>query len=181
MVRLVNTHEPDDLTQSKIFWDKLILGSDRGNYQVKAWDNQASASQLWSTEGFSWKKKWNGFLVHMAECLCSNRSIYFTHWYSAKRGKLGFSLLRSIKVTGLFVHMMSISALKFTVVVGPQYIQGTLEDLRSTLQTVFSRQHPSVTSALVPLVGEPLWMHQEHTPETPGMDARNITKCPPVH
>lgn len=108
-------------------------------------------------------------------------SIYFTHWYSAKRRKLGYSLLRSIEVTGLCVHMTSISALKFTVVVGPQYVQGTLEDFRSTLQTVFSGQHPSVTSALVPLVGEPLWMHQEHTPETPGMDARNITKRPPVH
>lgn len=68
-------------------------------------------------------------------------SIYLTHWYSAKRGKLGFSLLRSIKVTGLCVHMTSISALKFTVVAGPQYIQGTLEDLRSALQCSVDSAH----------------------------------------
>lgn len=62
---------------------------------------------------------------------------------------------------------------------GPQYVQDMLEEFVSTLPTVLSRQPPSVTSALLPFVGEMLWMHQEYTQETPGIG--NITMCLPVH
>lgn len=95
------------------------------------------------------------FLIHLAEMFfLLTGNIDITHWYSAKKGKLGLSFLRSFNVTGLYVHITPISSTKSTVAARPQCIQSTLEDLESLLQLVHSRMESSCDISLGSTSGE---------------------------
>lgn len=137
---------------------RQILEPDGGKYQVKAVDNEASASQTWSTKELRWGKRGNeAVLVPVPldwNALCFNREYLHHSLVECKEGKRGVQFSEIYQgFRTLCPHYIYISS---KVVAETQYVQGMLEDLGSTMQTVLSRQHPSVTSALVPLVGEPL-------------------------
>lgn len=150
-IRPGNLHEPDNLMHSNIFL-RQILGTDWRSYQVKVGDNQASVSQLWSKKCSAKERGemvefW--FLIHLAKMFflpTGNTDI--TQRYSAKKGKLGLSFLRSFNVTGLYIHTAPISSTKSTVAARPQCIQSTLEDLESLLQSVHSRMESSCDISL---------------------------------